>query len=129
MDKREILKKMLEESGDSNVEIMAQEDPNDDSSGDYIPDLIYIIRRDNLDSILFDSEAFSSGVNNLSYLCGQISALVNVGITPSEALNYLSSKEGMDKAIAHEERVGEMQSKTAIECSKFEGINAQKNMI
>ena len=43
--------------------------------------------------VKFDRKKFTEGVNSVAELCGQITALVNAGITPRDALDYLATKE------------------------------------
>ena len=43
-----------------------------------------------------DKEEFNRAIKDMSYLCGQISALRAVGCTPAMALDYLLAKDGIE---------------------------------
>lgn len=95
---------------------------------DYIQENIVYLNTESLSRLNYDENKFSEGLKSMSYLCGKITALVNVGITPSEALVYISNMDTLDKATANEKEIAELQSNTSIECAKYESVNSQKNI-
>lgn len=66
-----------------------------------------------MDSI--DIESFTKGVEDVSELCGKISALIAVGIEPGQALAYLSNVQD-----------GEISYKNNVEIAKIQA-DAQKD--
>lgn len=48
-----------------------------------------------VDGFTLDSEEFKRGLNDTSYICGQIAALVSVGVSIDGAFQYILSKEGI----------------------------------
>lgn len=62
-----------------------------------------------------DIEAFTKGVEDVSELCGKISALTSVGIEPGQALAYLSNVQD-----------GEISYKNNVEIAKIQA-DAQKD--
>lgn len=77
---------------------------------------------------ILDKEEFDNGIKKVSALCGAITALVNVGITPSKAMDYLVEKEAAESAMEHNLKMAEIQANAAIQSAKFDGVTAQKNM-
>lgn len=61
-----------------------------------------------------DVENFRDGIEDYSFVCGAITALCNVGLTPTEAIEFISNRE----TIEHNIKVTEMSAKASIEASK-----------
>ena len=77
----------------------------------------------------FDTKEFQRGINDVSRVCGMITALVNVGITPSMALSYISENESNKSIIDSNYKIAELQSKTAKDTAKYNYEVSQKNII
>lgn len=75
------------------------EDNGENVEGIDLLDNIILLDVNNLKSITFDNKKFKSGVDLMSEICGKITALTNVGISPTEALNYLSETEFGNKTL------------------------------
>ena len=101
----------------------------DRNNTDYIEDNVLLLDTNNISDIKLNKKLFIDGVDEVSKLCGMISALCNVGITPSAALNYISNKEESDKAIDYNYKISELNSNAIIESSKYSMNNLQKTMI
>ena len=83
---------------------------NIDSNSGYIDEFIISIDTKNVSNIDFDSTKFKNGVDSMSELCGKITALVNVGITPSMALTYLSDTDASKAFMEHNLEVSEINA-------------------
>ena len=59
----------------------------------YLSEYINEINKDNISDIQYDKSKFEKGISKMSKICGMITALVNVGITPDNALAYISEYE------------------------------------
>lgn len=51
---------------------------------------------DNLCEIHFDEKEFQKGIKEISKVCGVITGLINVGISPNNALDYVINKETIE---------------------------------
>lgn len=101
----------------------------DECGVDYLSEYIVNIDIENLNDITFSKESFQKGVNKMSKLCGMISALVNVGIPPDMALNYLATQKANKATIDMSLKTIEMQTQANIESAKYEYCTTQKNTI
>ena len=76
----------------------------------------------NVEDIQIFDESFEDGVYDVSEVCGSISALVSVGLTPAEALDYICNKETM----AYNLQLAELNNKTSIEIAKINAVQVEK---
>lgn len=88
---------------------------NIDFSNQYI---IELNKSDELNNLGFDLKSFKNGVKKMSELCGMITALSNVGVSPIMALQYISNREDMAESITSNEKLAELSNKSNIECAK-----------
>ena len=100
-----------------------------ESNCDYIPENTVSINKEVLFGCNYNLECFQTGINKVSEICGMITALVNVGITPSNALSYISNENMFKDSLEHEKDIASIQSKTNIECAKYDNVSMQKNII
>lgn len=74
-------------------------------------------------SVEYDMDSFQAGVDKMSYFCGELAALINLGIEPDSALAYFKHKR--------EARVGkeitEIETRGKVECVKAGLINEAEN--
>ena len=74
---------------------------------------------------VYDMDKFNKGIENFSELAGKLTALINVGIHPSEALGYIMNQEN----IKHGEVVAMITKDMNVEISKNQVINMEKNQM
>lgn len=79
-----------------------------------------------LETIGFDVDAFKRGVESMSELAGKISALANVGISPSEALDYLGAMSINDTQCNLQKTLSESTNDTNIKMAEISGEFAMK---
>ncbi len=63
----------------------------------------------NLVEVKFDKANFQKGMKDASYLCGMLTALMNVGISAVDALAYCMNESTMDNNIKLNEMVNEVE--------------------
>lgn len=73
----------------------------------------------------YDFEKFQTGVNNMSELCGKITALQNVGLSALEAVKTLNDRETIDLEI----EAIKISAKASIEVSKNTSVSIDKQQI
>jgi len=78
-----------------------------------------------VEEIEFNSEAFQEGVDSVSCVCGKLTALINVGLTPENALEYLMNQE----IIESNYRMGLLDKEKTIAVAKEHCIAVEKNSI
>lgn len=79
--------------------------PTDDFMSEYAMDAI-------------DIEAFTRGVEDVSELCGKISALTSVGIEPGQALAYLSNVQDREISYKNNVEIAKIQADAQKDASK-----------
>lgn len=92
---------------------------------DYLDDNLVVLNTSEVSNTSFDGKKFKAGVDSVSELCGAISALVSVGITPSMALTYLSEREGTQVAI----EMNKLNADVAVQTARYTEANLQKSML
>jgi hypothetical protein len=80
---------------------------------------------DNLEGVMFDKKSFSRGVSEASYTAGYITALVNVGLSPVSALDYLLNKD----TIEHNLKLADKNNETSVKVAEKQLINFDKNQL
>ena len=98
-------------------------------NSDYIMDNTILLRVDNLSSIRFDTDRFKAGIDSMSELAGKITALVNVGITPSSALAYLQEMELNDSLMRSNLEISKINADSNVKSAVGGSVMLQKNMI
>lgn len=82
----------------------------------YIP-----VDLDNLDGIKLDRKGFDKGLKEYSYLAGGITALINVGISPNEALQYFIN----ERTCEHNMRLQQIVNENNIKVAEINDIKIQ----
>ena len=114
---------------EKNVTLEELLNDNNLNSSEYIESNIIDLDVDNLKDIVINKSDFNDGVKDMSRLCGQISALCAVGITPSMALSYISEKYASDEVNKYNLKISELNANSNIESSKFGAMSVQKYSI
>ena len=84
------------------------------------------IKTDSVQNLEFSEESFKCGVSDVSRLCGQISALANVGIHPHVALSYLSDKESTENINKYNYEISKLNAESNVQAAKFGVANFTK---
>lgn len=96
---------------------------------EYLSEYINEINKDNISDIQYDKSKFEKGISKMSKICGMITALVNVGITPDNALAYISEYELNEKGTEATLEITKIQADASIAASRCGLEASQKNMI
>lgn len=89
----------------------------------YIDKFIVKLNTSNIKKILIDEDEFEDGVNSVSKLCGAISALTSVGITPDKAMDYVVDKEGAEAAMKHNIEICKIQQEASVKTAELGLVN------
>ena len=96
---------------------------------EFNPDLFIKLSTDNVYGCELNKNEFQNGINDVSYVCGAISALISIGVDPNKAMDYVVDKESTGVLMAHTERVANIQAEAAINSSKYEAMNVAKTVL
>ena len=108
--------------GDIQVELEEGESLEDDSTVEIEPvDRFIPMDIESIMDCIYDTEGFKKGIDSVSFECGQLTALINTGLTPKDALEFLAMKV----TYAHENDIAEVTSKMNIEISKVQAIKVE----
>ena len=106
---------------DEFLSALAEHEETDDK--DYLDENLILINTEKLGDCKIDVQKFREGIESVSFLCGAITALVNVGINPNKAMNYLIDKEAAESAMRHNIDIANIQKETSIETSKLNFVD------
>lgn len=91
---------------------------NTDVFNDLLINNIIEIDKSNLKKLNYNISEFQKGIDSMSDICGKITALVNTGVSPDAALNYITeitiNKEASDMNI----EISKINANSNIEASK-----------
>ena len=78
--------------------------------------LMHVISKENLDEVEFDKKEFQKGLKDISYVCGTITGLMNIGICGVDALTYVINEHTFKNTIDVNKLVNEIDlAKTKIQ--------------
>ena len=84
-----------------------------------------IFNKENLVDVVLDDEKFQDGLDDISFVCGQITGLINIGIDPVDALNYLVNKDVLKNNL----EMGKINKETSIKVAQEQSIQVEKNSL
>lgn len=102
---------------------------NEDLEDYMIDNIVKFKNNDNLAKCNIDIDLFQKGINSVSEMCGIISALVNIGINPHKALDYIVDKNSTELMINNNTEIAKINAEASVKSSKYELANLQKNTI
>lgn len=77
----------------------------------------------NLSDIKFNEKRFQKGIDDISYVCGIITGLINVGVTAVDALAYVMAEHSLENNI----EINKIASDAEVEKSKIKNLQSDKN--
>ena len=110
--------------GDIQIELKEGESLEDDSADEIEPvDRFIPMDIESIMDCIYDTEGFKKGIGSVSFECGQLTALINTGLTPKDALEFLAMKV----TYAHEKEIGEITSRMNIKISEVQAFKAESS--
>lgn len=94
-----------------------------------LDNVIILNFKNEVKDVSIDIEAFKKGISSVSELCGAITALVNVGINPHKAMDYIVDKEASKEIFENNLAVAKIQADANISTLKSEIASMQKNIM
>ena len=77
------------------------------------------------ENVELDIDSFQQGLDDISYICGTITGLANVGISPIDALNYLINGDILKNNI----EITKINKEAQNECAKNQAIQIENNSL
>jgi hypothetical protein len=126
VNKREILSMINEEyinENECNCEDCHCEEPSESEKGYTSWDLMVpvVLDTENLGEIELDNNEFQRGVDSVSYVAGQITALLNCGLDLETAVGYIINAE----TIKHNQAMAQIEKEKNIEITKNNAIKEE----
>ena len=88
--------------------------------------LINLMDTSNINTIKYNRHNFEKGVAEMSEIAGKITALVNAGLSPSEAIEYIGATEANSMTYKLQTALSKESNDTSIAVAKISGETAMK---
>ena len=88
--------------------------------------LIDLMDTSNINTIKYNRHNFEKGVAEMSEIAGKITALVNAGLSPSEAIEYIGATEANSMTYKLQTALSKESNDTSIAVAKISGETAMK---
>lgn len=88
--------------------------------------LINLMDTSNINTVKYNRHNFEKGVAEMSEIAGKITALVNAGLSPSEAIEYIGVTEANSMTYKLQTALSKESNDTSIAVAKISGETAMK---
>lgn len=88
--------------------------------------LINLMDTSNINTVKYNLHNFEKGVAEMSEIAGKITALVNAGLSPSEAIEYIGATEANSMTYKLQTTLSKESNDTSIAVAKISGETAMK---
>lgn len=88
--------------------------------------LINFMDTSNINTVKYNRHNFEKGVTEMSEIAGKITALVNAGLSPSEAIEYIGATEANSMTYKLQTTLSKESNDTSIAVAKISGETAMK---
>lgn len=95
---------LADKFGDDNVEV---EEYDDDMTVEQL--MMHVISKENIEGVEFDKKEFQKGLKDVSYVCGMITGLMNIGVCAVDALTYVINEHTFDNSIEVNKLLNELE--------------------
>lgn len=97
---------LADKFGDDNVEVEVEE-YDDDMTVEQL--MMHVISKENIEGVEFDKKEFQKGLKDVSYVCGMITGLMNIGVCAVDALTYVINEHTFDNSIEVNKLLNELE--------------------
>ena len=95
---------LADKFGGDNVEV---EEYDDDMTIEQL--MMHVISKENIEGVEFDKKEFQKGLKDVSYVCGMITGLMNIGVCAVDALTYVINEHTFDNSIEVNKLLNELE--------------------
>ena len=71
--------------------------------------MMHVISKENIEGVEFDKKEFQKGLKDISYVCGMITGLMNIGVCAVDALTYVINEHTFDNSIEVNKLLNELE--------------------
>ena len=95
---------LADKFGEDNVEV---EEYDDDMTVEQL--MMHVISKENIEGVEYDKKEFQKGLKDISYVCGMITGLMNIGVCAVDALTYVINEHTFDNSIEVNKLLNELE--------------------
>lgn len=95
---------LADKFGEDNIEV---EEYDDDMTVEQL--MMHVISKENIEGVEFDKKEFQKGLKDISYVCGMITGLMNIGVCAVDALTYVINEHTFDNSIEVNKLLNELE--------------------
>ena len=95
---------LADKFGEDNVEV---EEYDDDMTVEQL--MMHVISKEDIEGVEFDKKEFQKGLKDISYVCGMITGLMNIGVCAVDALSYVINEHTFDNSIEVNKLLNELE--------------------
>lgn len=95
---------LADKFGGDNVEV---EEYDDDMTVEQL--MMHVISKENIEGVEYDKKEFQKGLKDISYVCGMITGLMNIGVCAVDALTYVINEHTFDNSIEVNKLLNELE--------------------
>ena len=88
-------------------EVEIEEYDDDDVSVEQL--MMHVISKENIEGVEYDKKEFQKGLKDISYVCGMITGLMNIGVCAVDALTYVINEHTFDNSIEVNKLLNELE--------------------
>ena len=70
---------------------------------------MHVISKENIEGVEYDKKEFQKGLKDISYVCGMITGLMNIGVCAVDALTYVINEHTFDNSIEVNKLLNELE--------------------
>ena len=71
--------------------------------------MMHVISKENIEGVEYDKKEFQKGLKDISYVCGMITDLMNIGVCAVDALTYVINEHTFDNSIEVNKLLNELE--------------------
>ena len=71
--------------------------------------MMHVISKENIEGVEYDKKEFQKGLKDISYVCGMITGLMNIGVCAVDALTYVINEHTFDNSIEVNKLLNELE--------------------
>ena len=108
MPKNEIDESVIDFLADKlDGEVEIEEYDDDEVSVEQL--MMHVISKENIEGVEYDKKEFQKGLKDISYVCGMITGLMNIGVCAVDALTYVINEHTFDNSIEVNKLLNELE--------------------
>ena len=71
--------------------------------------MMHVISKESIEGVEFDKKEFQKGLKDISYVCGMITGLMNIGVCATDSLTYVMNEHVLSNSISVNKLLNELE--------------------